>query len=42
MTLTVLSVDGHRVRRVRAVRRETPDEDAEAGKRNGKAESGSA
>ncbi len=41
LTLTVLSVDGHRVRRVRAVRRVTPVEDDEAnGKRNGKAENG--
>ena len=41
LTLTVLSVDGHRVRRVRAVRRPAQDdEDEGSGKRNGKAETG--
>jgi CBS domain containing-hemolysin-like protein len=41
LTLTVLSVDGHRVRRVRAVRRTTDDDEDEGnGKRNGKAEAG--
>jgi CBS domain containing-hemolysin-like protein len=46
LTLTVLSVDGHRVRRVRAVRLRPPSEDTEAGngngKRSGKPENGSA
>jgi len=41
LTLTVLSVDGHRVRRVRAVRRPAQDdEDEGSAKRNGKAETG--
>jgi CBS domain containing-hemolysin-like protein len=42
LTLSVLSVDGHRVRRVRAVRRApaVPDGDEGNGKRNGKAENG--
>jgi CBS domain containing-hemolysin-like protein len=39
LTLTVLSVDGHRVRRVRAVRRHPVEEDEDAGgKRNARAE----
>ena len=38
LTLTVLSVDGHRVRRVRAVRRLTASDDDETGRRSGKAE----
>jgi CBS domain containing-hemolysin-like protein len=38
LTLTVLSVEGHRVRRVRAVRRITADEDEEASRRNSKSE----
>ena len=40
LTLSVLSVDGHRVRRVRAVRRVMADEDGEAGNGRRKAETG--
>jgi CBS domain containing-hemolysin-like protein len=41
LTLTVLSVDGHRVRRVRAVRRkERENDDEDNGKRNGNPDSG--
>jgi CBS domain containing-hemolysin-like protein len=41
LTLTVLSVDGHRVRRVRAVRRRAESNEGEAnGKRSGKPEAG--
>jgi CBS domain containing-hemolysin-like protein len=40
LTLTVLSVDGHRVRRVRALRRRTEEDDEGNGRRHGKAEAG--
>lgn len=40
LTLTVLSVDGHRVRRVRAVRRQTPEPSDQPAPSNGKAENG--